>query len=141
VLTSEAANVHSGWLDEFADDYPPLIRDIILEGRSRLALEYLQAKDRMLSTRFAILKSLCESRREFWITPAILGTAPDRSTTGDPSFNAPWSYTGLPTVSFPIGLAPDGMPVAIQLIGCSLRDRKLLGAAEWCEQVIRTWQQ
>ena len=52
-----------------------------------------------------------------WITPATVGTAPDPSTTGDPAFNSPWSYTGLPTVSFPIGLAPDGLPVAIQLIG------------------------
>ncbi len=34
VLTAEAANVHSQWLDESPDDYPPRIREIILEGRS-----------------------------------------------------------------------------------------------------------
>jgi aspartyl-tRNA(Asn)/glutamyl-tRNA(Gln) amidotransferase subunit A len=70
-----------------------------------------------------------------------LSTAPDPSTTGDPAFNSPWSYTGLPTVSFPVGLASDGLPVAIQLSGWPFFDESLLYAAQWCEQAIRTWRQ
>ena len=61
-----------------------------------------------------------------WITPATVGTAPDPSTTGDPAFNSPWSFSGLPTVSFPIGLAEDGMPFAIQLVGYDHREDELL---------------
>ena len=92
----------------------------------------------MRPARHKLLERLKEKDREFWITPAALSTAPDPSTTGDPAFNSPWSYTGLPTVSFPIGLASDGLPVAIQLIGWPRRDEALLKAAEWCEQAIRT---
>ena len=67
----------------------------------------------------SILEALSPRRNvDALITPATVSTAPDPSTTGDPAFNSPWSYTGLPTVSFPIGLAPDGLPVAVQLVGC-----------------------
>jgi Asp-tRNA(Asn)/Glu-tRNA(Gln) amidotransferase A subunit family amidase len=44
-------------------------------------------------------------------------------------------------VSFPIGLAPDGLPVAIQLVANRNRDFQLLEIAQWCEQAIRTWRQ
>jgi Asp-tRNA(Asn)/Glu-tRNA(Gln) amidotransferase A subunit family amidase len=139
VLTAEAARVHSEWLDEFPDDYPPLIREIIEEGRSVSAVKYLRAKESKQATENAMRKVFTQEKR-YWITPATPSTAPDRSSTGDPSFNAPWSFTGLATVSFPIGLAQDGLPVAIQFI-TNLRDRELLQAAEWCERAIRTWRQ
>jgi len=141
VMAAEAAGVHSNWLDEFPEDYPVRIRDLILEGRSLTALEYLQAKDRMGSVRESIYAASGCEKLDALITPATVTTAPDPSTTGDPAFNSPWSYTNDPTVSFPIGLAPDGLPVAIQLIGGFSFDQELLLAAEWCEQVIRTWRQ
>jgi Asp-tRNA(Asn)/Glu-tRNA(Gln) amidotransferase A subunit family amidase len=141
VMAAEVAEVHSDWLDEFPDDYPPRIRELILEGRSLPAMEYSGAQKRMDTARKAVLKAFGEQEREYWITPATVSTASDPSTTGDPAFNSPWSYTGLPTVSFPIGLAADGLPVAIQLIGWKFRDEQLIRAAHWCEQAIRTWRQ
>ncbi len=142
VMAAEAADVHSDWLDEFSADYPPRIRELICEGRTLKALDYLRASGRMDPTAKQLLEEFNKAEREFWITPATLTTAPDLSTTGDPAFNSPWSFTGLPTVSFPIGLAPDGLPVAIQLIGWRmLRDQALLQAAHWCEHAIRSWRQ
>ena len=141
VLTAEAAKVHSDWLEEFPDDYPPLIREIVVEGRSRLALDYFRASRWDDDDDVALLNALHRKQCQGWITPAAPSTAPDRSTTGDPSFNSPWSYSGLPTVSIPIGLAPDGLPVAMQMIGWFMRDRSLLHDAAWCEQAIRTWRQ
>ncbi|MFI5459362.1 MAG: amidase [Isosphaerales bacterium] len=141
IMASEAAGVHSDWLDEFPDDYPPRIRDLILEGRSLMALEYLKAKARKDPTMGPIRHALWQGQLHALITPATVGTAPDPSTTGDPAFNSPWSYTGLPTVSFPIGLAADNLPVAIQLVGDLLHDEELLRTAQWCEQAIRTWRQ
>jgi aspartyl-tRNA(Asn)/glutamyl-tRNA(Gln) amidotransferase subunit A len=141
VMATEAAGVHSQRLDEFPDDYPPRIRDLILEGRSLRAVEYYLARECIKPTQSRLLKVLKETELEFWITPSALSTAPDPSTTGDPAFNSPWSFTGLPTVSFPVGLAADGLPVSIQIIGSHLHHRSLLKAAEWCEQVIRTSRQ
>jgi Asp-tRNA(Asn)/Glu-tRNA(Gln) amidotransferase A subunit family amidase len=50
--------------------------------------------------------------------------------------NSPWSYAGLPVVSIPCGLASDGMPVAVQLVGRENEEAALLSAAAWCERVF-----
>jgi Asp-tRNA(Asn)/Glu-tRNA(Gln) amidotransferase A subunit family amidase len=141
VMAAEAANVHSGWLDEFPDDYPPRITDLILEGRSLSALEYLRAQTQQVPFKNRVRDLLGLGHYDAAITPATVGTAPDPSTTGDPAFNSPWSFTGLPTVSFPVGLADDGMPLALQFVGYDLHDSDLLSTAAWCENAIRTSRQ
>ena len=73
------------------------------------------------------------------VMPATIGPAPDASTTGDPAFNSPWSYLGSPAVSFPIGLSPEGLPLALQMValGTGRGESDLLATARWCEGVIR----
>ena len=137
VIAAEGARVHSDWLDEFPEDYPPRIRELILKGRKIPAIEYLKARDAMRNGRLEITKALDNARARALITPASVSTAPDRETTGDPAFNAPWSFTQLPTVSFPVGIAADSLPVALQMVGRSMTDPQLLSDAEWCEQVIQ----
>jgi Asp-tRNA(Asn)/Glu-tRNA(Gln) amidotransferase A subunit family amidase len=138
VMAAEAANVHSRGLDEFPDDYPPKIRDLVLEGRTPTALEYLSCKGRQIAVMREVSRQLLRDDYDAAVTLATIGTAPDPSTTGDPAFNSPWSFTGLPTVSFPIGLARDGLPLAIQFIGVCREDDDLLRTAEWCEDAFRS---
>ena len=71
------------------------------------------------------------------IAPATPGVAPDPSTTGPPTFNSPWSYTGLPSLSFPMALATEGLPLAVQLIGRPDSESSLLGIGLWCESSFR----
>jgi Asp-tRNA(Asn)/Glu-tRNA(Gln) amidotransferase A subunit family amidase len=92
------------------------------------------------------VRNLQEARATAWVgapevdallTPATPTAALARlDTTGDPQFNSPWSYFGLPTISLPVGLAPDGMPLALQWIGRRGDDDALLATAAWCESVI-----
>jgi Asp-tRNA(Asn)/Glu-tRNA(Gln) amidotransferase A subunit family amidase len=137
VMAAEAASEHSEWLDEFPDEYPPRITELVLEGRSLAALEYLRAKAQQDMVKTALRDLPGCDNYDAVITPATVGTAPDASTTGDPAFNSPWSFTGLPSVSFPMGRSDDGMPLALQLVGHSLHDYHLLRTAEWCEDAIR----
>lgn len=141
VMAAEAAATHSYSLDAEPDSYPPQITNLIVEGRSLSALAYLNAKNRAAVDRMMIMAALVSGELDALITPATIGPAPEASTTGNPAFNSPWSYTGLPTVSFPIGEAADGSPLAVQLTGWFLRDEELLGVARWCEQVIRSSRQ
>ncbi len=70
------------------------------------------------------------------LTSATTSPAPDVATTGDPAFNSPWSYTGLPTVSIPFAWTPDGLPLAIQLVGNLWTEDHLLACAAWCERAL-----
>jgi len=77
---------------------------------------------------------LCEV--DALLVPATTGPAPDAATTGDLAFNAPWSYVGFPTVSIPSTWTPDGLPLAIQLVGVPWSEAELLAVAAWCEEKL-----
>ena len=62
VMAAEAAAVHSDWLDEFPDDYPPRIRDTD-PGRpiARRRSSICSAKDRMDSASRPIMRALLDA--------------------------------------------------------------------------------
>ena len=71
------------------------------------------------------------------VMPATDTTAPPTlDTTGPKTFQAPWSYAGVPVVSIPCGLAADRMPAAIQLVRPHFEDAALLAVAQWCETAL-----
>ena len=78
------------------------------------------------------MKNLFADRRCVLAMPAAPTTAPTRETTGDPRFNSPWSYAGLPAITIPCGFSDDGLPIGLQLVGAGEEERELLTAAEWC---------
>ena len=136
ILAAQAAAFHVARLAADPDDYPPRIRELIAEGRAIREDAYVRSRRHQETTRRAILGSF--DGVDALITPAALGPAPDPSTTGDPLLNSPWSYTGLPTISFPVGLAPDGLPLAVQLVGRPFGEPDLLRLGARCEASART---
>jgi aspartyl-tRNA(Asn)/glutamyl-tRNA(Gln) amidotransferase subunit A len=140
IMASEAAAGHERLFAGHRDDYAPRIAELVAEGLSFPAVEYIRCRQHQEQARWTWqtipYRHEAYEKVETLITPATVGPAPDTSTTGDPVFNAPWSYTGLPTISLPVGLSPDGLPLAIQLVGCR-GETDLFSAALWCEAVIR----
>jgi amidase len=76
------------------------------------------------------------------LTPALAGRPPRaegwsrRSWLANLTTNvryapyaAPWNLAGLPAVVVPVGLRPDGLPVAVQLVGPPGAERLLLAVA------------
>ena len=135
IMATEAAAYHERRFAANSEDYQPRIRSLIEEGLAVPAPEYARCRwhqsqlEREMPRVFDGIDAL--------VCLAAPGPAPDASTTGDPAFNSPWSYTGLPTVSFPIGLAANGLPLGIQLIGPANREDALFRAAAWCEDVLQ----
>jgi Asp-tRNA(Asn)/Glu-tRNA(Gln) amidotransferase A subunit family amidase len=69
--------------------------------------------------------------------PVAPTTAPKGLTwTGDPGLCAPWSFSGLPAIALPSGLAQDGLPLSIQLVTAPFSEDRLLGVARWCEAAL-----
>jgi len=130
VMAGEAACYHGARLRRHPDDYPPKIRELIEEGLNHPATVFNTALG--VSHRLADQIDRALGSRVF-VTAATTSLPPDASTTGDPAFNSPWSYTGQPTVSLPYDFSKDGLPVAVQLIGPSMCEDDLFAAAVWLE--------
>jgi aspartyl-tRNA(Asn)/glutamyl-tRNA(Gln) amidotransferase subunit A len=135
VMAVEAAQFHQVRLRKHPEDYGPNITKLLQEGIACPATEYAQAKEHQKRLRGELWQSL-GGPDYVLLCPATTGPARDATTTGDPAFNSPWSYTGSPAISFPVGLWEDGLPLAIQLVGNELYEEKLFQAAAWCEGIL-----
>ncbi|MCL6598812.1 MAG: amidase [Alicyclobacillus macrosporangiidus] len=51
-------------------------------------------------------------------------------------YTNPWNLTGLPAITLPCGLSPDGLPVGLQLVGPRFGEMKLLAVALAAESVL-----
>jgi Asp-tRNA(Asn)/Glu-tRNA(Gln) amidotransferase A subunit family amidase len=135
LMSSEAAQVHSGRFAREKTDYPPKIAELIQAG--------MLVKGSDLSKALTHQQSLCiEVERMLktagvFVTPATPDLAPGRETTGNPQFNSPWSFLGFPVVSVPAGWSEDGLPFALQFIGPPQGEAHLLAVASWAESVLK----
>lgn len=115
--------------------YGPAISQILDAGREVSQERYESCLD--YQNLIGQVTRRCFARAEILISPATVGPAPDLSTTGNPSMNAPWSLTGFPTVSIPVTVTEQGLPLAIQITGHPDKFDDFLLAAQWCEDVLR----
>jgi aspartyl-tRNA(Asn)/glutamyl-tRNA(Gln) amidotransferase subunit A len=138
VMAVEAATFHRARFAQHPDDYAPKITALIQEGLSCPAPDYAECKEhqRLLTQHMDSFDRAVDAL----LVPATTGPAPDAATTGDPAFNSPWSYVGFPTVSIPSAWTPDGLPLAIQLVGVPWSEAELLAVAAWCEETLRVEQ-
>jgi Asp-tRNA(Asn)/Glu-tRNA(Gln) amidotransferase A subunit family amidase len=103
------------------------LRAQIERGRTRLAADYCAA--------VALIRPLNQALGTIFdefdaiLTPAAPGEAPNPDTTGNPVFNAIWTYLGTPAVTLPLMRSDDGLPIGVQLIGRRDDDARLLRTA------------
>ena len=124
---------HLEWEPEWLDG----VRALIDEGRGINHAEWCQACESQSQSQRAVDGLWTSGLAEFdaLVTLAAPGPAPGTESTGPPVFNAPWSFLGLPTVSFCIGNTAEGLPVGIQLVGQRADDQGLLEIARICESI------
>ena len=71
------------------------------------------------------------------VTPATPAPAPKGfATTGDPSFNGPATFSGLPSLGLPSGVSESGLPFGLQLMAGTFAEPQLLKVGAWCEDVL-----
>lgn len=135
VSNVEAAAFHREWYKERAEEYGPKIRGNIEMGMLVSGIDYLQAQRLRRQFRIDMVNML--SGVDALLMPTTPAPAPnDLTTTGDAVFQAPWTSSGLPTITIPSGLATNGLPLGTQLAGLPFKEGPLLGVAKWCEEVL-----
>jgi Asp-tRNA(Asn)/Glu-tRNA(Gln) amidotransferase A subunit family amidase len=116
IFAAEAASIHEEGFLEDPTAYRPKMRSHIAAGLLVPSSAYLRAK--------RIRGVFIEDIRELLtgidclltpssLTPALKGL----QSTGDPAFNAPWSFCGFPATTIPCGLTDEGLPLGIQFTG------------------------
>jgi len=134
-VRAEAAAFHRDLYAKNAADYPKHLGEAVKAGLAIGAVDYLVAQ--ALRRRFRAEMSAIAARYDALVSPVAAGPAPKGlESTGEPYFCAPWTSAGMPSISLPTGVAPDGLPFAMQLTGAPWAEARLLAAAAWIERTI-----
>jgi aspartyl-tRNA(Asn)/glutamyl-tRNA(Gln) amidotransferase subunit A len=135
VLEAEAAAYHESSFGKHGAEYGEGIRSLVEIGLTRPAAAYVRA-DRV-RRRFREEAHLALASYDALLGPTAPALPPRGLTwTGDASLCAPWSTAGFPAISIPTGVAPSGLPHAIQLVAVPERNEILLHVGAWCEGVL-----
>jgi aspartyl-tRNA(Asn)/glutamyl-tRNA(Gln) amidotransferase subunit A len=134
IMHVEAAACHKQLIEREPGGYAPLLRETVQTGQLIPGASYIQSQ--RLRRRFRNGMDRLLAQVDALLTPTASNVAPGPETTGDASFQAPWTQIGLPAISLPTGVNRDGLPTALQLAGRPFEEAALLSVARWAEAVI-----
>ena len=135
IMRTEVAAAHEGLHADNSDAYGPKLRGLIETGMLLDAGTYLRAL-RIRRVYQKEMKKLFQGA-DILISPGATGTAPEGlSYTGDPALSRPWTLADFPTLTLPHALAPNGLPVGIQVSAPPAADEQLLEIGKLLEEVI-----
>jgi len=137
---AEAGANHLHGLRERSDDYVPEVRRFLAAGAAMTAAEYLTVQRARQRIRDALLDlfgrvDLIAAPTTSRVAPLIAegskgnGDQPYRASQNQSNLLRFPSLLGLPALSLPCGVNPDGLPIGMQLIGRWFADQAVLNAA------------
>jgi len=130
VMQVGAAAVHRERYERQRDHMRPKLRGLIEAGMEISGVGHALDLDHCRRFRADVAPIL--GGLDALLLPVADSPAPKGlASTGDPSFAAPWSFTGIPALALPSGVAGNGLPLAVQLVARD--ERRLLTVAAWCE--------
>ena len=135
LIAAEAAQVHEKLFPQYAQLYPPKLRELLVEGKGVTSEKLNQIQAHRGALRQSI-EGLFEDV-DVMLSPSAPGPAPEGlSGTGDPRFSLIWTYTGCPTLTLPVTLSRNALPIGLQLVGPPMKDMSLLSAARAIESIL-----
>ena len=140
IMHAEGAAFHRDWFKTRWEDYGPKLAGLIEAGLLIPAASYLRAQQ-VRSVAIAAMRRLL-TEVDVLVMPAAPGPAPEGlGSTGDSVFNTPSSTFGLPALGLPMGFAPSGLPLGLQIMGRPFEECTVLrvgaayeAATPWHEQ-------
>lgn len=134
LMQAESAAVHRRIHAEHANLYGPRIRAFVEAGSTIPAIDYLDAQRMRRRLRRQVGALFADG--ECLVLPTVVGPAPAPDTTGDSSFQAPFSLLGLPSITVPAGLSQEALPLGLQLVAPAFAEAALVQAAAWVESQL-----
>ncbi|MBI9045136.1 MAG: amidase [Anaerolineaceae bacterium] len=137
IVAVDAAEVHQDWFKEYRHLYHPKTVELILKGQKTTHEEYQSALPGRGKLRHELSALMNLHQIELWLSPGAQGAAPlGLDSTGLPIMNMPWTHCGFPTLTVPMGINPDGLPLGMQIAADWYQDEFLLEWALELEKVL-----
>ncbi|GAA0730042.1 amidase [Dactylosporangium roseum] len=146
VLATWFAAVHLDTVEADRERLQPRTRRHAALGEQALARGLVRDADRA-TWRERCQNWFADGRFDVLVTPALAAAPPAaqrwsaRSWTANMLANAryapyaaPWNFAGFPALVVPVGVRPDGLPAAVQLVGAPGAELLLLGLAGQIEE-------
>ena len=141
ITWAEALEIHEDWMRTRRQDYGDDVRRLLEIGMMTTATSYIRAqraRARTLAESIAVLAD-----HDVLVAPASAIVAPKIGTThvlearedrvdvvsAILRFTQPFNTTGQPAIAVPTGLSPDGLPIAMQIIGRPFAESEVIRAA------------
>jgi len=135
-MRAEGAAYHLESYRTRADYYGPSMREQLELGFELSAVDYLQAQRVRTVFRNELMSLFDEI--DILVTPSTPTLALPGFKTGSAMFNGPFTNTGLPAMTVPIGLEPaSGLPIGMQLVGPLLGEETLFAVGHRYQQATK----
>lgn len=137
ILTAEAFAVHEANLKARPSDYSLLAMQRIMLGASLTAADYIQAL--RMRRELARTVNTTFDRYDLILTASSVAPAPRLDSMPDPLTAPsviqayPFSLSGHPAMSVPIGLSANGLPLSVQIVGPYFGEARVLQAGKTVE--------
>ena len=149
IRLAEATDVHMKWLNTRPDDYSPEVKEMLVQGKSISAVDYIHSLKAVNEIRNEILAILSNRKIDAIVVPTTIVTAPRINDSVVSVGNTiavetrqallqntiVFNSTGLPAISIPIGLTKENMPLGAQIIGPPFGEEIILSIAEMSEKL------
>ena len=120
-MMAEAFAIHEADMRSRLLDYGEITANRFVLGAAIAAADYINALRARRELTDAVNAAL--GRHDALLTASALTTAPrfdapvDSLSSAAPMQTIPFNVTGHPAMSAPVGLAPDGLPISVQVVG------------------------
>lgn len=146
----EAARHHADYYPQRADDYGPVFQGLLEHGHSRSGLEVSAAYTARARVRQVLSRVF--TGVDLLLCPSLAGPAPAlaefppqlvlpaEAVPPIVLYQAPFNFSGSPTISVPMGFSGDGLPLSLQLVGRHCEEALLVQVAHAYEKAT-DWHQ
>jgi len=139
IMAPESFAIHEADMQTRLMDYGEITANRFVLGAAVTAVDYINALRARRELTDAVNAAL--GRYDALLTASALATAPrfdapvDSLSSTSPMQTIPFNVTGHPAMSVPVGLAPNGLPLSVQIVGRPFDEAMVFRIGRAVEQI------